>query len=113
MSGLVNEGLFLVYKFYVNWSVYKNEYNFTCKYTLHEMLCIMVRDILMFAKMGNKRVDVINLKLESVFRCCKRRIITSVKILKKAVSLRFVDSLSVNHVEKKQIYQKATIRLII
>ena len=65
----------------------------------------------MFAKMGNKRVDVINLKLESVFRCCKRRIITSVKILKKAVSLRFVDSLSVN-VEKKEIYQKATIRLI-
>ena len=53
----------------------------------------------MFAKMGNKRVDVINLKLESVFRCCKRRIITSVKILKKAVSLRFVDSLSVNPLE--------------
>ena len=60
----------------------------------------------MFAKMGNKRVDVINLKLESVFRCCKRRIITSVKILKKAVSLRFVDSLSVNRTWKRNKFIK-------
>ena len=61
----------------------------------------------MFAKMGNKRVDVINLKLESVFRCCKRRIITSVKILKKAVSLRFVDSLSVNQRGKETNLSKS------